>query len=67
MTRLQKLQDQEYTPFIRVLFGQATPTPLPADLNDPANPLHKLECNDPTLNDAGWLMLRIHVLLTSTS
>jgi DNA polymerase alpha-associated DNA helicase A len=45
MNRLQKLGDQEYTPFMRVLFGQASPTPLPSDLNDPSNPLHKLEWN----------------------
>ncbi|KAI4934686.1 hypothetical protein J4E85_002544 [Alternaria conjuncta] len=52
MNRLQKLGDQEYTAFMRVLFGQASPTPLPSDLNDPSNPLHKLEWNDPSLNDS---------------
>ncbi|KAF2269799.1 DNA-binding protein SMUBP-2 [Lojkania enalia] len=52
MTRLQKFQEQEYSPFIRVLFGQASPTPLLSDLNDPSSPLHKLEWNDPTLNDS---------------
>ncbi|KAI4627130.1 uncharacterized protein J4E87_004472 [Alternaria ethzedia] len=52
MNRLQKLGDQEYTPFMRVLFGQSSPTPLPSDLNDPSNPLHKLEWNDPSLNDS---------------
>lgn len=52
MTRLQKLSDQDYTPFMRVLFGQASPTPLPSDLNDPSNPLHALEWNDLSLNDS---------------
>lgn len=52
MTKLQKFEEQEYTPFMRVLFGQGTPSPLPTDLNDPSNPLHKLEWNDPTLNDS---------------
>ncbi|KAF2659817.1 DNA helicase-like protein [Lophiostoma macrostomum CBS 122681] len=52
MIRLQKLQEQEHTPFLHVLFGQASPTALPSDLNDPSNPLHKLEFNDPTLNDS---------------
>ncbi|KAL1601246.1 hypothetical protein SLS59_005399 [Nothophoma quercina] len=52
MTRLQKFSDQEYTPFMRVLFGQGSPSPLPSDLNDPSNPLHKLEFNDPSLNDS---------------
>jgi DNA polymerase alpha-associated DNA helicase A len=51
MNKLQKLSDQEYTPFMRVLFGQSSPTPLPPDLNDPSDPLHKLEWNDPSLND----------------
>jgi DNA polymerase alpha-associated DNA helicase A len=52
MNRLHKFSDQEYTPFMRVLFGQASPTPLPSDLNDPSNALHKLEWNDPSLNDS---------------
>ncbi|KAH6625354.1 DNA helicase-like protein [Boeremia exigua] len=52
MTRLQKFSEQEYTPFMRVLFGQGSPSPLPSDLNDPSNPLHKLEFSDPSLNDS---------------
>jgi DNA polymerase alpha-associated DNA helicase A len=52
MTRLQKYQEQEHTPLLRVLFGQASPTPLPSDLNDPANPLHNLELNESSLNDS---------------
>ena len=52
MGNLQKLSDQDYTPFMRVLFGQGSPSPLPSDLNDPTNPLHKLEFNDPSLNDS---------------
>lgn len=52
MTRLQKFGEQEYTPFMRVLFGQDSPSPLPSDLNDPSHPLHKLEFNDPSLNDS---------------
>lgn len=52
MTKLQKLGDQDYTPFMRVLFGQGSPTPLSSDLNDPSNPLHKLEWNDPSLNES---------------
>jgi DNA polymerase alpha-associated DNA helicase A len=52
MTRLQNFGEQEYTPFMRVLFGQESPSPLPSDLNDPSNPLHKLEFNDPSLNDS---------------
>jgi DNA polymerase alpha-associated DNA helicase A len=52
MSKLQKLPDQETTPFMRVLFGQGSPSPLPSDLNDPSNPLHKLEWNDSNLNDS---------------
>lgn len=52
MSRLQKFGDQDYTPFMRVLFGQASPTPLPSDLNDPSHPLHKLEWKDQSLNDS---------------
>ncbi|KAJ4993277.1 hypothetical protein SVAN01_01252 [Stagonosporopsis vannaccii] len=52
MTRLQKFSEQEYTPFMRVLFGQGSPSPLPSDLDDPSNPLHKLVFNDPSLNDS---------------
>lgn len=52
MARLQKLSDQEYTPFMRVLFGQGSPSPLPSDPNDPSNPLHNLEFNDPSLNNS---------------
>ncbi|KAF9739595.1 hypothetical protein PMIN03_011590 [Paraphaeosphaeria minitans] len=52
MGNLGKLSDQDYTPFMRVLFGQGSPSPLPSDLNHGSNPLHKLEWNDPSLNDS---------------
>jgi DNA polymerase alpha-associated DNA helicase A len=48
MTRLQKMSDAELTPFIRVVFGQSTPSPLPA------SDLSALEIawHDATLNDS---------------
>ncbi|KAF2202417.1 P-loop containing nucleoside triphosphate hydrolase protein [Delitschia confertaspora ATCC 74209] len=52
MTRLQKMSEQEYTPFIHVLFGLASPTPLPSNIDDPSNPLHELEWKDPSLNES---------------
>lgn len=52
MSNLQKLSDQDCSPFMRVLFGHGSPSSLPSDLNDPSNPLHKLEWNDPSLNDS---------------
>lgn len=52
MTKLQKFTDSEYSPFIRVLFGQSSPTPLPKYLSDPEYGLEKLEWIDPTLNQS---------------
>lgn len=52
MTRLQNFEEQNYTPYMRVLFGQDSPTPPPSDLNDPSNPLHKLEFSNAGLNDS---------------
>ncbi|KAF2014895.1 P-loop containing nucleoside triphosphate hydrolase protein [Aaosphaeria arxii CBS 175.79] len=52
MSRLQKFQEQEHTPLMHVLFGQASPTPPPSDNNDPSSPLHNLTWNDPSLNNS---------------
>lgn len=52
MSRLQKFEDVQNTPFMHVLFGHGSPTPLPSDLNDPSSPLYKLAWNDPTLNES---------------
>lgn len=52
MTRMQNFSESEYSSFIRVFFGQSSPTPLPEDLSDPAYGLDKLEWIDPSLNDS---------------
>jgi DNA polymerase alpha-associated DNA helicase A len=52
MTRMQKMTESETTPFMRVLFGQSSLSPLPKDLSDPEHGLEKLEWIDPTLNDS---------------
>lgn len=52
MTRLQKFSESEYSSFIRVLFGQSSPTPLPKDLADPEYGLDKLEWIDLSLNES---------------
>ena len=53
MMRLQKLEEHEYTPFMRVLFGHAAPSVSSmAEADDPANPLHNLAWFDPGLNDS---------------
>lgn len=52
MSRLQKLPEQEYTPFMRVLFGQDLPSPLPADLDDVTSSAREIDWCDPSLNDS---------------
>ncbi|KAI9761255.1 MAG: hypothetical protein M4579_001175 [Chaenotheca gracillima] len=47
MTKIQKASESEYTPFMRVLFGQSSPTPVPRQLDDPTDPI---EFIDPSLN-----------------
>ncbi|KAL2270154.1 hypothetical protein VTJ83DRAFT_2338 [Remersonia thermophila] len=51
MERLSKLEEREYTPFIRVLFGMSSPSSVPEDLaNDPE--VGTIDWVDPTLNDS---------------
>ncbi|KAI2618512.1 DNA helicase [Hypoxylon sp. NC1633] len=53
MERLRDMQEPEYSAFMRVLFGLATPSPVPQDLekdNDYGE--GKIEWFDPTLNDS---------------
>lgn len=52
MTRLQKFSDSEYTPFIRVLFGVSSPTPVPVDLKDLEERIGPVDFVDSTLNDS---------------
>ena len=51
MEKLQKMSESEYSIFTRVLFGQSSPAPVPADLSsDPE--YGKIDWIDPTLNDS---------------
>ncbi|KAK0618128.1 P-loop containing nucleoside triphosphate hydrolase protein [Bombardia bombarda] len=51
MEKLQKMTEAQQSVFIRVLFGQSTPSPIPQDLSqDPE--LAQIEWVDPTLNDS---------------
>lgn len=51
MEKLQKMTEAERSIFIRVLFGQSSPSPVPADLrSDPE--FGSIEWVDPTLNDS---------------
>jgi DNA polymerase alpha-associated DNA helicase A len=51
MERLAKMEEREYTPFIRVLFGLSSPSPVPADLEKDEE-VGEIEWVDPTLNDS---------------
>jgi DNA polymerase alpha-associated DNA helicase A len=48
MQRLQKMKSDEYSSFVRVLFGLTTPSPVSEDLNE----AKELEWVDPSLNDS---------------
>jgi len=48
MTRMQKMKSDEYSSFVRVLFGLTTPSPVPEDLADVGG----LEWVDPSLNES---------------
>ncbi|KAM7219151.1 DNA-binding protein smubp-2 [Rhypophila decipiens] len=51
MEKLKKMSDSEYSVFIRVLFGQGSPSPVPRDLgSDPE--WGKIEWVDPSLNES---------------
>jgi DNA polymerase alpha-associated DNA helicase A len=48
MGRLQKMKPEEYSGFVRVLFGLTTPSPVSEDLSDVGG----VEWIDPSLNDS---------------
>lgn len=50
LARLQKMRPEEYSSFVQVLFGLATPSPLSTDLA--AGAADQLEFVDPSLNDS---------------
>lgn len=52
MERLQKMEEREYTPLIRVVFGLSTPTPVLSDLSALGSGYENLEFVDSTLNDS---------------
>jgi hypothetical protein len=51
MEKLNKMNESEYSSFIRVLFGLSSPSPVAADLTQDEN-VGNLEWFDPTLNDS---------------
>ena len=48
MQRLQKMKSDEYSGFIRVLFGLTTPSPVSEDLSE----VEALEWVNPSVNDS---------------
>ena len=50
MSSLQKMEEKDYTPLIRVLFGLDSPTPVALDSTD--SPNKEIEFIDSTLNDS---------------
>jgi DNA polymerase alpha-associated DNA helicase A len=46
MTRMQKMSESEYTPFMRVLFGLGSPSPIDVEA------IGKVDFIDPTLNES---------------
>jgi DNA polymerase alpha-associated DNA helicase A len=49
MKKLQKMQEAEYSSFIRVMFGLSSSSPVPANLDEDAA---SMEWVDPSLNDS---------------
>jgi DNA polymerase alpha-associated DNA helicase A len=50
MEKLQ--QESQHSPFVQVLFGMASPSPLPSNLDDPSLGLNDLELFDSSLNNS---------------
>ncbi|EAQ92766.1 hypothetical protein CHGG_01001 [Chaetomium globosum CBS 148.51] len=51
MERLAKMEEREYSAFVRVLFGLSSPSPVAADLTRDEE-VGEIEWVDPTLNDS---------------
>ncbi|KAL8673970.1 MAG: hypothetical protein Q9168_001613 [Polycauliona sp. 1 TL-2023] len=52
MERLKKMEEQDYSVLMRVLFGLDTPTPVARALDDLSKGIEKLDFFDPTLNES---------------
>jgi DNA polymerase alpha-associated DNA helicase A len=51
MERLAKMEERDYSAFIRVLFGLSSPSVVPADLSKDEE-VGEIEWVDPTLNES---------------
>ena len=52
MTHLEKMNEADHTPFIRVLFGLDSVTPVPADLDLPSSDFANISWDNTSLNDS---------------
>lgn len=52
MAKMQKMKEQEYSSFLRVLFGLSSPSPVPENLDDPETETTRIEWVDGSLNDS---------------
>jgi DNA polymerase alpha-associated DNA helicase A len=51
MEKLQKMGEQDYSSFVRVVFGHSSPSPVPQNLTEDAT-FGNIDWVDPTLNDS---------------
>jgi hypothetical protein len=52
MEKMEKMKEQEYSSFLRVLFGLESPTPVPENLGNDDAEATRLEWVDDSLNDS---------------
>ena len=52
MGKMEKMKEQEYSSFLRVLFGLESPTPVPENLGDQDTEATGIEWVDGSLNDS---------------
>jgi hypothetical protein len=52
MEKMERMKEQEYSSFLRVLFGLESPTPVPENLGDQDVETTEIEWVDGSLNDS---------------
>ena len=52
MGKMEKMKEQDYSTFLRVLFGLDSPTPVPENLDDQDAEATRIEWVDDSLNDS---------------
>jgi DNA polymerase alpha-associated DNA helicase A len=52
MAKLQKMRGEEYSSFLRVMFGLDSPSPIPENLDNAEDEIGKIDWVDENLNDS---------------